>query len=274
VHVTDPQRVTVRNATFQRWQTLLTNRTKRLRAGEFVVHGVRPISLAIDQGWRVREVLADDRPRRSPWAEQIWRSTSATRYVVASDLMRELGEKSEGTPELLAVVEMPADDLSRLPVSFDMLVTVFDRPSSPGNLGNLARSIDAFRGTGLVVSGHAADPYDPKCVRASTGSLFAVPTVRVTSHVDVLDWVGRVRAGGVPIAVIGTDEAGDTAVYDFDMTQPLVMVIGNETTGMTEAWRGACDHLIRIPMAGTASSLNAANAGTVALYEAMRQRTR
>lgn len=269
----DPLRVTVRNATFQRWQTLLANRTKRLRAGEFMVHGVRPISAAIEQHWQVREVLADDRPRRSPWAEQVWRSTGAERYLVSSELMRELGEKAEDTPELLAVVGMPADDLSRLPVSHDMLVTVFDRPSSPGNVGTLARSIDAFRGTGLVVTGHAADPYDPKCVRASTGSLFAVPTIRVASHIDVQRWVERIRADGIPIVVIGTDEAGDTAISDFDMTQPLVMVIGNETTGMTEGWRDACDHLVRIPIGGTASSLNAATAGSVALYEAMRQRT-
>lgn len=272
--VASPLRVTVRNATFQRWQALLTNRTKRLRAGEFVVQGVRPITTAIEQGWQLREVLADNRPKRSPWAESIWQSTTATRYLVGSDLMRELGEKSEGTPELLAVVAMRPDDLSRLRVSAEMLVTVFDRPASPGNLGNLARSVDAFLGTGLVVSGHAVDPYDPKCLRASTGSLFSVPTVRVASHMDVLGWVGRARAGGVPVVVIGTDEAGDRAISDFDMTQPLVMVVGNETVGMTGAWGAACDHLLRIPMGGSASSLNVANAGSVALYEAMRQRSR
>ena len=267
------RRVTVRNATFQRWQTLLTNRTKRLRAGEFLVQGVRPIIMALEQGWQVREVLTDDRAKLSSWAENIWRSTMADRYVVGSDLMRELGEKSEGVPELLAVIATRPDDLSRLPVSHGMLVTVFDRPSSPGNLGSLVRSVDAFMGTGLVVSGHAADPYDPKCVRASTGSLFSVPTVRVASHVDVLRWVEQVRTNGIPAVIIGTDEAGDTAITDFDMTQPLVMVVGNETVGMTGAWREACDHLLRIPMGGTVSSLNAANAGSVALFEAMRQRS-
>jgi TrmH family RNA methyltransferase len=69
-----------------------------------------------------------------------------------------------------------------------LLGIVFDRPTSPGNVGTLIRSIDAFSADGLVVTGHAADVYDPKAVRASTGSLFAVPVVRSDSSADVLSW--------------------------------------------------------------------------------------
>jgi 23S rRNA (uridine2479-2'-O)-methyltransferase len=265
-------KVTVRNATFQRWEALLTNRTKRHRQQEFLVQGVRPITLAVEQGWQIREVLSDDRPQLSPWADAIWRSTGGKRYVVSADLMAELGEKPEGRPELLAVVRMPPDDLARIPVPPDALAAVFDRPTNPGNIGTLIRSLDAFGGCGLLVTGHATDPYDPRCVRASTGSIFAVPVVRVPSHREVLSWVADVRGRGVPLTVVGTDEAGDTDIADFDLTGPTLVVVGNETVGMTAAWREACDHVLRIPMAGTASSLNAASAGTVLFYEALRQR--
>jgi 23S rRNA (uridine2479-2'-O)-methyltransferase len=261
------RRVSTRNATFQRWQTLLTNRTKRLRAGEFVVQGVRPISMAVEHGWEFRDLLADDRAKLSPWAAGIWRITEATRYVVSSDLMAELGEKSEGPPEMLAVVAMPPDDTRRLPVHGNPLVAVFDRPTSPGNIGSMMRSLDAFGGAALMVTGHAADPYDPKSVRASTGSIFSVPTVRVPSHREVLAW-----AEGKPFMIAGADETGDTEISDFDLTGPIVVVIGNETTGLTTAWRASCERIVRIPMVGTASSLNAASAATVIFYEALRQR--
>jgi TrmH family RNA methyltransferase len=109
-------------------------------------------------------------------------------------------------------------------------------------------------------------------VRASTGSLFAVPTIRIPSHHRVLDWINAERDGGTVVRLVGTDEQGDLEVAEYDFTAPTVMVIGNETSGLSTAWRDACDHLLRIPMAGTASSLNAATAASIVLYECSRQR--
>jgi TrmH family RNA methyltransferase len=268
-----PIRVTTRNAAFQQWRSLLTNRTKRGRAGEFVVQGVRPISAAVEQGWTIRVLLHDGRPVPSSWASQLWSSVAARRVVMAPELMAELGERTEGVPELVAVVEMPPDDLDRIPLNAVPLIAAFDRPASPGNIGTLLRSLDAFGGSALVTTGHAADPYDPKCIRASTGSIFSVPVVRAPSHREVFDWIDTTRSGGTDLIVVGTDEAGEADVADTDLRRASLVVVGNETAGMTEAWRDRCDVLIRIPMGGTASSLNAATAGSIVLYEAMRQRS-
>jgi 23S rRNA (uridine2479-2'-O)-methyltransferase len=269
-----PGRVGSRNATFQQWQALLTNRTKRHRAGEFLVQGVRPVSEAVRHGWTIRALLHDGRSSPSRWAAELWETTpAAARFVVAPELMAELGEKADGAPELLAVAQMPPDDLARLaPGEATLLVTVFDRPASPGNVGTLIRSADAFGGTGVVVTGHGADPYDPRCVRASTGSFFSLPAVRAPSHQEVIDWVRRLRSAGSPVVVVGTDEDGAVDVRGADLTAPTVLVIGNETNGLTTAWRAECDVLVSLPMTGSASSLNAATAGSIVLYEAMRQR--
>lgn len=261
-------RITSRNARFQQWEALLHNRTKRHRQGEFLVQGVRPITLAIEHGWTIRALISDGRPRLSSWAGDIWGSTTAEQVVMAPELVAELGEKDEPS-ELLAVVEMPDDDLSRLDPAG--LTVVFDRPTQPGNLGTLARSADAFGATGLVVTGHAADPYDPRSVRSSTGSLFALTVVRAPSHREVLSWA-RAQAQPHGIRAVGTDETGTIDVRDADLTGPLIVVVGNETHGMTAAWREACDPLVAIPMAGSASSLNAATAGSIVLEEAFRQR--
>lgn len=264
--------MTTRNARFQEWAALLVNRTKRHRRREFLVQGVRPITMAVRSGWEIRELLYDADARLSAWARQMIDTVSARRYAVAGELMAELGGKEDGRPELLAVVGQPEDDLGRIPVSPEMLVVVLDRPTSPGNIGTVIRSADALGAGGVIVTGHAADVYDPKCVRASTGSLFAVPVVRAASHHSVLDWLAAVRSAGVPARLAGTDEHGDTTIFRYDLTGPTVLVVGNETTGLSAAWRQACDHLLRIPMTGAASSLNAATAAAIMLYERLRQR--
>lgn len=267
--------VSTRNATFQYWQTLLTNRTKRFRAGEVIVQGVRPIRLALEAGLDIRAVLIPRVTELSRWAaDAISRAEAAgaERFLLEPDLLHELGEKEDETPELLLVVATPPDDLSRIPLGADALVVALDRPASPGNVGSVVRAVDALGGTGVVVTGHAADPYDPKAMRASTGSTLVTPTVRVPGIAPVREWIDEARARGTAVQVVGTDESGTVDVWDVDFTRPTIIVTGNEHSGMSAAWREASDVLARIPMTGHASSLNAANATTALLYEALRQR--
>jgi TrmH family RNA methyltransferase len=271
--------VSSRNARFQEWQALLGNRRKRRQAGEFVVQGVRPITLALEHGWPVRALIYDADRRLSRWAGSVVESPavagSATELVAMSgELLAELGGKDEDAPELVAVVRLPDDDFGRIAVGGDFLGVAFDRPSGPGNIGTVVRSADAFGAAGLIVTGHGADPYDPRAVRASTGSLFAVPVIRAGGPAAVLDWVRAQRAAGLALTVLGTDEHGEVDVARHDLTGPTLVVIGNETSGLSEAWRAACDVIARIPISGSASSLNAASAATVLLYEAARQRAR
>jgi tRNA G18 (ribose-2'-O)-methylase SpoU len=256
-----------RDARFQQWLALATNRNKRQRSGEFLVQGVRPITLAVEHHWPLRALLFRDGGGLSTWARGIVQRTAGVTVATASELLQELGGKSEEIPELVAVAALPADDLARISVGPRFLGVVLDRPASPGNIGTVVRSADAFGAAGVIVTGHAADPYDPQAVRASTGSLFAVPVVRTPGPAEVLAW-----ARGAGVAVIGTDEHGSVELAAHDLTRPTLVLIGNETAGLSAAWREACDALVRIPIGGAASSLNAAAAATVVLYEAARQR--
>jgi 23S rRNA (uridine2479-2'-O)-methyltransferase len=248
-------RITTRNARFQQWAALLTNRTKRQRSGEFLVQGVRPITLAVEHGRPIRALLYAHGRRLSSWAQGVLDETTAE--------LDELAGKEDA--ELVAVAELPPDDLAR--ISPDGPVVVFDRAAEPGNIGTVVRSADAFGASGVIVTGHAADPYDPKAVRAGTGSLFAVPVVRVPAPRQVIDWA---RNNG--LRIVGTDETGTVDVGDHDLRGPVLLVIGNETRGMSGAWSAACDEIVRIPIVGAASSLNAASAATIFLYETARQR--
>jgi 23S rRNA (uridine2479-2'-O)-methyltransferase len=265
--------VSVRNAKFQQWETLLRNRNKRHRTGSFLVQGVRPISLVVEHGWTIEALLYDaDRARLSDWARGLLERPHIEQAAVSAELLAELGEKDEQAPELIAQVKIPQRKLADLETRPEWLGIVIDRPTSPGNVGSLIRSADAFGADAVVITGrNAADPYDPKAVRASTGSLFAMPVVSAASAHEVAEWA---RKQPHAPSVIGTDERGERPLSEHDLRGPTLLVVGNETTGMSKSWFELADVTARIPMSPkAASSLNAANAGSVALYEAARQRT-
>jgi TrmH family RNA methyltransferase len=264
--------ITTRNARFQQWQALLGNRNKRHQTGQFLVHGVRPISLAVERGWPIGTLIYDAERRLSQWALDLLEAADAERVAMSADLIAELGDKTEAPPEVVAVAAIPADDLTRVTVGADFLGVLLDRPTSPGNVGSTIRSADALGAHGVIVTGHAADAYDPRSVRASTGSLFALPTVRVPSAREVTAWLDDLDRVRRRPRLIGADEGGGVNVFDADLTGAVLLLVGNETSGLSAAWRGLCDQMVSIPMTGSASSLNAANAATVVLYEARRQR--
>jgi len=265
-------RVSSEYQAFQHVQTLQRKREKRQKLQEFVVEGVRPLNQALAHGWRVKSCLYSRERRLSDWAEGILaRSQAPIHYELSLPLLEKLSKKTE-TSELLAVVAMPEDDLARIPLRENLLVVAFDRPASPGNLGTIIRSCDALGANGLIITGHAADLYDPETISATTGSLFALPVVRLPSHKELLPWIAQARATLGSLQVVGTSETAGVELAAHDFCPPTLLVAGNETWGMSSAYTALCDALVRIPMVGSASSLNVAVATSIVLYEIDRQR--
>lgn len=260
------------NDEYQLVHALVRNRRQRSRQGRFVVEGVRPITQAFEHGWTIDALWYPSGRALSRWATSLLESGRASLHVeTAPALLAELGEKDEPS-ELLAVVRPRADDLARIPRRPDALIVAFDRPVGPGNLGSVIRSSDALGAHGVVVTGHAADVYDPQAIRASTGSIFALPVVREGSMTAIGSWLEELRTEIAGLRVVGSSARASTPVADVDLTRPTVLALGNETRGLSHAWHEACDEVVVIPMTGGANSLNAAAAASILLYEASRQR--
>jgi tRNA G18 (ribose-2'-O)-methylase SpoU len=262
------------NNDFQYVETLRRRREKRLRHREFFVEGVRHINQALKYHWNIRAFIYSRDKSLSDWAKHILDESQAeTHYELPGNLHAQLSNKTEPS-ELIAIVTMPEDHLDRIPVKENLLIVVFDRPTSPGNLGTIIRSCDALRADGLIITGHSVDLYDPETISATTGSFFALPIVRLPSQKELVSWIDTLEQQIGTVHVVGSDEKGDCELDMYDFTQPTLLVVGNETWGMSAAYRELCDTVVSIPMTGSASSLNVACATSILLYEVDRQRRR
>jgi len=266
-------RIHSKNATYQLFETLKSNRTKRHRQGVFLVEGVKSINEALRNGWRIQSFLYSFERPLSDWAACLLEGIPTdVNYELTQALMDKLSDKTD-TSELLAVAYM-REEKSFERVCENPVFVLFDRPSNKGNLGTLLRSCDALGASGLVLTGHCVDIYDPEVVRSSMGSFFRVPFLRLSSNGGIEALLAGLRGQYPGLQLIGTTAHRKNVISELDLTGPVLFMIGNETEGLNRWLTEQCDTLATIPMRpeAAATSFNVSCAATVMLYEAARQR--
>ena len=265
--------VTSENHWFQLALTLKTNRQKRSREKLFFVEGVRSINqLRGNPAWRVQTLLYCPQRRLSGWARDVLRDCpDAKRLELSAELMEKLADREEGS-EMLALVGMPETKLEDLPAARDSCIVVLDRPGNPGNLGSIIRSCDVFGAAGIVVAGHAVDPYDPLVVRASAGAFFSQLIAQADTNERIGAWLTRIGREAPGTRIVGTSARANRMIDDVDLSGPVILLFGSETMGLSAWMKSRCHELVGMPMRGVASSLNLAAAVTAVLYERDRQR--
>lgn len=268
------ERVVTKNATYQKFEILKSNRNKRYKYQEFLVEGVRNINEAIKKGWNIKSFIYVDENNLSDWAKGILCNKSTEiNFMLSELLMKELSGK-EDTSEIMAIIGMQADDLDALVLSNNPMIALFDRPSNKGNLGTIIRSCDALGVECLIITGHAVDLYDNDVVVSSMGSFFNMQIVRIPETQKVLDFIAGMKRRYPTFMTIGTTAHKEHPIYDLNLSGPVLFMIGNETGGLSNTFKDCCDILATIPMADSscATSFNVGCAATVMFYEASRQR--
>ena len=266
------QPIRSRNDIFQLYETLRRNREKRTHMKLYFLEGVHPVEQAIAGGEKFESIAYAEDKRLSGWAEDmIRRANPQVLHPMPAALLAELSDR-ENPCELVCILHQRSDAEARLRTAVGKakcpLLVLCDRPTNPGNLGTIIRSADAFGACGVLMTGHAADPYDTQCIRASIGTVFHLPVMALNSCESAVQFIRSL--GEVQIA--GTSAKGTMCFHEADFTRPTVMIVGNETFGMSKAWKESCDLLLRIPIYGAASSLNVGCAASICLYEIARQR--
>ena len=243
----------------------LKTKKGRREAGAFLVEGPREIARALASP-RVRpELLVVDPANLSPEeAELLAAHPDLPRLEVAPPVMEKLAYR-EHPGGLLLVARSEAPGLEALELGENPLVLVAVGLEKPGNLGAVFRSADAA-GAAVVVADPRVEPFAPQTIRASTGTVFAVPFALAPGEA-VRRWL---RAKG--LSVVATSPGAETLFWDADLKGPAAILIGPEETGLDAAWLAASDQAVRVPMRGSADSLNASVTAALLLYEALRQR--
>jgi TrmH family RNA methyltransferase len=246
---------------------LLGDRKHRRREGAFVVEGIQPVWQAVEAGADVEVlVVAPDLLGGSPAAELVAaQEASGTRVArVTGGLFARLSAR-DGPSGLAAIVRARVPGLAALAVNPGSVFVALHEIGNPGNLGTIIRTADAAGASGVVLIGAAADPFDPAAVKASMGALFAVPVVCAEDPTDFFAWT---KAAGV--TVVATSARARTSFWEAGYPRPLALLLGAEGTGLPGEVLAAGEVAVRIPMAGTAESLNLAVAAGLLLYQARR----
>jgi TrmH family RNA methyltransferase len=170
---------------------------------------------------------------------------------------------------LVAVCTQPDANLDDVLETSPRLVLVAVQTSEPGNAGTLIRIADAMGADAVVLAGDSVDPFNGKCLRASAGSIFALP---VLTAPDPSTLVAALGTAG--LQVLATTLDGETSLEDADLSGPTAWLFGAEAHGLVPELAALADARVRIPMAGSAESLNIAAAAAICLYQSSRARRR
>ena len=233
----------------------------------FMAEGLKLVIDALDLGWRVKTLVFAKSALGNPAVEKV-----AARVLAKGGDILEVSEKiltaitrRDNPQTVVGVFEQRLAKLSDIrPAAGDVWVAL-DRVRDPGNLGTVMRTVDAVGAKGVILVGETTDPFALETVRATMGSIFAVPVARATPEA-FLAW--RKSFAGL---VAGTHLKGavDYRTVDY-AAKPVLLLMGNEQQGLPDALADACDRLVRIPQAGRADSLNLAVATGVMLFEIRR----
>ena len=259
------------NPLVARIRRLARSAAERERSGLILVEGIKLAAEALDAGLAVREAIVtaglagDERGR----ALRSRLQAGAIPTRVASDsLMRSL-QDADAPQGVLLLAARPArevDSISSAAPGATVLAAA--GVQDPGNLGSLVRVAHAAGAAGMVVAG-GADPFGPKAVRASAGSIFRLPVDRLPDATALAPLLTGWRAAGLVVA--GAVPRGGRDYRDADLSRGLALVVGAEGSGIPAAIQGAIDLKLTIPLHGEVESINVTTAAAVILFEAARQ---
>ena len=230
--------------------------SERRDSGLFVVEGRRELMHCQEAGYEIDTVFTVDGDV-DVRAGRVFRVTPAVYEKMAY---------RGGTEGVIAEVRTRKTGLNDLNLGEQPLIVVLESVEKPGNLGAVLRSADAAGVDAVIVCDPLTDLYNPNLIRSSLGGIFSVPTVACTSG-EAIAWL---KSKGIRIL---TAQLQDSSLYyDTDMKGATAIVMGTESTGLTDIWRRAADAHIRIPMLGALDSLNVSVSAAILMFEAVRQR--
>jgi TrmH family RNA methyltransferase len=236
---------------------------RRKKAGLVLIEGQKEVSMAVSAGWRLSDVfycpsqISDKQTVNWP-AREI--------HAVSEKVFKRLSVR-QGPDGLLALAQEPDTSPDKLKMGERSLVLVADNLEKPGNLGAIIRTADAAGLAAVFVTGEKVDIYNYNVIRASRGSVFALPVVKANRQ----ELKKMLLKKG--FSIITASPEAKKVYTQADMAGKAAIVVGSENQGVSPDWLGQETQAARIPMLGQIDSLNASVSAALFIYEALRQRS-
>lgn len=238
----------------------------RRESGLFLAEGLKLVADAVEAGWTIRTLVHASAVAEQPLVRRLAEAAQAQGggVIAVSAAVLEKISRRDNPQTVLGVFEQRLTAVDGIrPAGNDVWVAL-EAVRDPGNLGTIVRTVDAVGARGVILVGNTVDPFSVEAVRATMGSIFAVPLARA----GIADFARLARRWPGP--VVGTHLSGRADYRAADYRGPVLLVMGGEQAGLTVDAAALCKTLVKIPMAGKADSLNLAVATAVMLFEVRR----
>jgi len=251
------------NAAFKALQRLATSSAERRRQGLSLIEGAHLLEALLDSGGKPESIVVNRAAAGNPAVARLVSRATPARVTELADALFNALSAVESPTGVIACVKTPG--ARKVPATAPLVLLLHDI-QDPGNVGTLLRSAAAAGAGHVVLSDKCAFAWSPKVLRAAMGAHFAL---NIVEGADLADFVGTYRGTSIALSA-----DANTSLYDLDLRGPVAFLVGNEGAGLPEGLRVAATRRGRIPMPGRAESLNAGVAGSLCLFEAVRQRGR
>jgi len=251
-----------------RYLVSLSDLKVRKNEKAFLIEGIKMVEEALRDNLGVKQVIAAPSltQHHGKGVLKLAEHRGVQILWISERLLDSISDSKSPQP-VMAVVGMREHSEEALLAHDAGLIVIAHHLQDPGNLGTIIRTAEAVGASGVAVTPHTVDAYNGKAIRGSMGSIMRVPLVRVQNE---RDFAARCKERG--FQTVALELNGRKTPFELDLTRPTVIMLGQESSGLTAEELVDFDHRVRIPMAETIDSLNVATSAAVFLYEAMRQR--
>jgi len=249
-------------------QAILLSKTRnRKRDKLFLIEGIREIRKAFEAGYRFKTVFYCPVIMNRESEELLAKFPSDTEMIEVAKHVYEKIAYRDNKDGLIIEAVTKYFKPEELRLSENPLLLVMETVEKPGNLGAILRTADAAGVDAVLICDSKTDIYHPNIIRSSLGCLFTTP-VSVSTPYGIIEFLKKKN-----ISIISAALQTEKEYTDIDLSKPVAIILGSEAEGLTEIWRTHADHIVKIPMAGMADSLNVSVSAGVLAFEALRQRS-
>ena len=240
---------------------------ERKKTGLFVLEGLRELQLAVRGRYSVAKVLfLKDLISETDLRHFFDPDKSGPELIsISNEVYKKLAYR-ESTEGIIALIHTKTHTLEALAPKINPLILVAEAPEKPGNIGALLRTADAARLDAVIIANPKTDLYNPNIIRSSVGCLFT-STIATGTTSEVITFLRQNK-----IAIYCAALTASKNYVEIDFNGPSAIVVGTESTGLSEEWLDSSDQNIIIPMQGEIDSLNVSVSAAILIFEAARQR--